>query len=334
MPNKINLAVAWALDIARDNSHGYDQINRWGPDYDCSSLVIAALEQAGIPAKTSGATYTGNMRRVLLALGFIDVTSQVTLKTGAGIQYGDVLLHDQNHTAFALGNNQLVHASRNEQGKAVGGQTGDQDAKEIVTRDYYNYPWQIVLRYPEDNTDKKSIDVIAQEVIDQKWDNGDARKAKLAAAGYDYDTVQARVNQILGVASTPAVAAEPALAVDGDRGPATITRLQKVMGTTADGKISKPSVVVKAYQRYLNSAVAAVHIRNLTGAEQLAVDGVEGPKTYKVLQFWLFNSQNADFVRLAGHTLTAADFDGDLGKTSVSVWQIALNKAAIGSGKF
>lgn len=44
---------------------------------------------------------------------------------------------------------------------------------------------------------KKSIDEIAQEVIDGKWGNGDTRKKKLTDAGYDYDLVQARVNEIL-----------------------------------------------------------------------------------------------------------------------------------------
>ena len=28
-------AIKWALAIARDNSHGYDQGSRWWPDYDC-----------------------------------------------------------------------------------------------------------------------------------------------------------------------------------------------------------------------------------------------------------------------------------------------------------
>ena len=29
---KIEAAVNWAIQIANDNSHGYDQANRWGPD--------------------------------------------------------------------------------------------------------------------------------------------------------------------------------------------------------------------------------------------------------------------------------------------------------------
>lgn len=43
----------------------------------------------------------------------------------------------------------------------------------------------------------KSVVELAKEVIDGKWDNGDERKRLLTAAGYDYDAVQARVNQIL-----------------------------------------------------------------------------------------------------------------------------------------
>ena len=44
---------------------------------------------------------------------------------------------------------------------------------------------------------KKSVDVIAQEVIDGKWGNGDERVAKLKAAGYDPDAVQKKVNELL-----------------------------------------------------------------------------------------------------------------------------------------
>ena len=42
---KIEAAVNWAIQIANDNSHGYDQANRWGPDYDCSSLLIQSEER-------------------------------------------------------------------------------------------------------------------------------------------------------------------------------------------------------------------------------------------------------------------------------------------------
>lgn len=44
---------------------------------------------------------------------------------------------------------------------------------------------------------KKSVDEIAKEVINGKWGNGQDRKNRLAAAGYDYNAVQKRVNQML-----------------------------------------------------------------------------------------------------------------------------------------
>ena len=45
--------------------------------------------------------------------------------------------------------------------------------------------------------DKKSIDELANEVVDGKWGNGTDRKTNLEKAGYDYDAVQNRVNEIL-----------------------------------------------------------------------------------------------------------------------------------------
>ena len=134
---------AWAAD----NSHGYDQANRWGPDYDCSSAVISAWELAGVPVKTKGATYTGNMRGVFLRCGFEDVTAGVDLSTGTGLQRGDVLLNILHHTAMYCGNGMEVESSINENGGVTGGQSGDQTGREFLVRPYRNYPWDCVLRY-------------------------------------------------------------------------------------------------------------------------------------------------------------------------------------------
>lgn len=46
-------------------------------------------------------------------------------------------------------------------------------------------------------TPKKSITEIAKEVIAGKWGNGDDRKKKLEAAGYDPEAVQKKVNELL-----------------------------------------------------------------------------------------------------------------------------------------
>lgn len=51
---------------------------------------------------------------------------------------------------------------------------------------------------------KKSVAEVAQEVISGKWGNGADRKSALTAAGYDYDAVQAKVNELVkGTSSTP-----------------------------------------------------------------------------------------------------------------------------------
>ena len=54
---------------------------------------------------------------------------------------------------------------------------------------------------PNDVT-KKSVEEIAKEVIKGLWGNGQERKAKLAAAGYDYNAVQKLVNETLNKSQT------------------------------------------------------------------------------------------------------------------------------------
>lgn len=46
---------------------------------------------------------------------------------------------------------------------------------------------------------KQSNKEIARKVIEGNFGNGDARKARLTAAGYDYLTIQALVNSMLGM---------------------------------------------------------------------------------------------------------------------------------------
>ncbi len=46
-------------------------------------------------------------------------------------------------------------------------------------------------------TPAKTVDELAQEVLDGKWGNGTDRKERLTAAGYDYSAVQAKVNALV-----------------------------------------------------------------------------------------------------------------------------------------
>ena len=176
----IENAVTCALEIAEDDSHGYDQSQRWGPDYDCSSLVISAFKKAGVPLSC---TYTGSMRGDMLRCGFEDVTGSVDLPTGAGLERGDVLLNYIHHTALYIGGGQIVQASINEYGGTTGGQTGDQTGREIYTRSYYNYPWDCVLRYtgeePETAPDtEETVQYVTVELpVLQRGDVGETVRA-------------------------------------------------------------------------------------------------------------------------------------------------------------
>ena len=148
----VEKAIQWMENLANDNSHGYDQRYRWGErgDFDCSSAVVTAWTQAGIPVKANGATYTGNIYSVFTRLGFKDVTSSVNLANGAGLVRGDILLNHVHHVAMYCGNGKEVEASINERGGATGGTPGDQTGREILIRSYRNYPWNAVLRWTGD----------------------------------------------------------------------------------------------------------------------------------------------------------------------------------------
>jgi cell wall-associated NlpC family hydrolase len=151
---KTEKAIKQMEDWAKDDSHGYDQDYRWGEkgDFDCSSAVIQAWQNAGVPVKSGGATYTGDMKNVFLKNGFADVTSKVNVATGSGLLRGDVLLNEAHHVAMYCENGKEVEASINEKGTAHGGKPGDQTGKEFLVRSYRNYPWDCVLRYQESNS--------------------------------------------------------------------------------------------------------------------------------------------------------------------------------------
>lgn len=50
----------------------------------------------------------------------------------------------------------------------------------------------------------KTTEQLALEILDSKWGNGEERKNKLTAAGYDYAEVQKKVNELLKSRTTVA----------------------------------------------------------------------------------------------------------------------------------
>lgn len=222
---KIEKATQWMINLANNPKHGYDQDNRWGPDYDCSSAVISAWQAAGVPVKSKGASYTGNMKSVFLSCGFKDVRSSINLSNGSGLKRGDVLLNTITHTAMYIGNGQIVHASINENGTTTGGKTGDQTGKEICIRSYYNKNWDCVLRYMNDDssvTPPPSGNVYIRQ--------GQTAANKFVGAGLTITGVRDAATKKAGIkVLQKAINLDygAGLAVDGIWGPATETALGK-----------------------------------------------------------------------------------------------------------
>lgn len=266
---KINKAIAWMEETAKDDRHGYCQDHRWGKDgdYDCSSAVITAWEQAGVPVKSRGATYTGNMLSVFKANGFVDVTAQVNRSTGAGLVRGDVLLNTVHHTAMYCGDGKEVEASINEKGTAHGGKPGDQTGKEFLIRSYRNYPWTNVLRYTDGVAGSKNYL--------EKGDSGAAVKTmQLMLIECGYSCGAAGADGEFGSGTDSALRKfqkDNSLAVDGQYGPASKMKLTALHNAKVSGNGSENKKNPSKTPRWVG-AVNTNELNVRTGA------GTEYPK--------------------------------------------------------
>lgn len=209
-------------------------------------------------------------------------------------QVGDILLNDVHHVAAFVGNGRLAQASIDERGRASGGQTGDQ-FNETNVKPYYNYPWNCYLRYT-------------------------GKQSSYGAAPTSTGNVTKTDGQLM-------------LDIDGYPGAKTYSRFQQVMGTIIDGKKSQPSLMIKAFQRFLNSVVSSNDIKNLTGYHRLDIDGFDGWRTWKVFQYWAWNVRK-DLIKLYAPGWGIWDFtDGDPGVRTWKVLQHMLNESYANSGK-
>lgn len=222
----IEQAVNFAIEIARDDSHGYSQdANKRfaGTDYDCSSLVISAYRIAGLPLKS---TYTGDMLGDFLNNGFEKVV--INMATGEGLQRGDVLLNIRKHTALYIGDGQIVNATGSENGGKYG-REGDQTGNEIRIQPYYNKPWDCVLRY----TGEKTTTPTETESKGETRIMIELRQLQFGSKGADVRSLQILLNE---------KANSRHLVVDGDFGNNTksvVLDYQRANGLAVDGIVGR-----------------------------------------------------------------------------------------------
>lgn len=157
---KKQVAVEIMKHLVTHDWHGYSQVSRWGDgegkcnvltgagtyqveqgDRDCSSAIISAYEAAGVSC--GGATYTGNMRKLMCGTGNFRWHS---MSSGYTAKAGDIYLNEACHTAMCLSAepDMLMEFSISETG-GIDGAEGDQTGNESNIRAYYNYPWNGIL---------------------------------------------------------------------------------------------------------------------------------------------------------------------------------------------
>jgi hypothetical protein len=201
-------------DTINRSNEGYDQGQRWtffdgkkivaGRECDCSTCCGVIAKLGGYGVDLGGTFYTGNFAAKLKKAGF----KVLKFTSLAAVKAGDFLVKPGRHVEYAYTKDRFFSAHIDERGKASGGQAGNQTGKEVGFRAAYNYSggWDYIVRPPAETPattpaptagGKKTVEQIAREVVAGKWGNGDARRKKLEAAGYDYKAVQAAVNRLM-----------------------------------------------------------------------------------------------------------------------------------------
>ena len=119
---KVEAMLRWALEIAADDSHGYSQRERFGPDYDCTSFVCTALMEGGFALEDYSSTQ--GLLEQLPALGFA-----VYEKDDMEPQLGDILVEPGEHVEICMGGLACVGAHQDYDGRS-----GDSGGHEIEYR--------------------------------------------------------------------------------------------------------------------------------------------------------------------------------------------------------
>lgn len=196
---------------------------------DCASFVTVCAEAAGInmdSTYTSGnAPVTSTMRAKFRATGAFDVLTDSKYLTGTSyLQRGDILVKETAHTVIVLGDGE----NAGDTSLTVDGKWGSATTS-----------W---------------LQKIFGTTVDGEISNQDAQYKSInpgLVSGWDW---QASPNG-KGSPLIKAMQAWAGMSIadqDGEIGPVTIKALQAKLGTTVDGKVSYPSLMVKALQKWAN----------------------------------------------------------------------------------
>lgn len=225
---------AWAIKIANNNFYRYVYFNEtYGKEcpichphdgknkgWQCIGFAFAVWHHGGkLPCKCNcGVIDNSTWEKILNAktdaealsiakkcIGMSDI-KVIRNKNGipkAQAQPGDIaaLFVENNkyqHTYVIMPNNKVADSTDTKNNN------DDIRADRSFSGRYVNN-MKVIIRYTGNGTakkattttTKKTVTEVAKEVIAGKWGSGDERKTKLTKAGYDYDAVQKKVNELL-----------------------------------------------------------------------------------------------------------------------------------------
>jgi hypothetical protein len=187
--------------------------------WQCIGYTIAIWHHAGLPIPCNcGVIDNGTGERILKAktdaealkiarqhLKINDI--QVIRNNGKVIpksqaQPGDMCLlftgETFQHMCFLMPNNKIADSTH-------GATKADDIRADRNFAGRYVSRLKVIIRYTGKGLlpgAKKSVDELAREVINGMWLSGDARKRALTEAGYNYDAIQKRINEILNGGGT------------------------------------------------------------------------------------------------------------------------------------
>lgn len=158
----------------------------------CKGTVVEVVDGLGNLQGSTGVKSWGNY--VLVKHGNGYHSRYAHLRSGILVKKGQEV--DENTQLGVIGDSGNAYGRHLHFEVATGySSTTRIDPTPYLTKPIYEEPVQPVQP-------SKSVEELANEVIAGKWGNGQERKDKLTQAGYDYDAVQSKVNEILN-ASKP-----------------------------------------------------------------------------------------------------------------------------------
>lgn len=343
--NVINDAVEFAVNIAKDNSHGYSQqirslFNITNPkSFDCSSLVITSFYYAfmknGLTEQAeylkTHCSYTGNMM-YMTNCGFEVVARNQTAH--ASMIKGDIELNTTHHTALAIDKNNIVHA-RTSEGTS---NTIDDSGNEIRVQPWYLYSqkWDMRLRFTGKGIDFSNIKPSNISLPSSSTSISSTKSyLSLGDTGSEVKSLQHKLNK-LGYKGVNG----KSLAEDGQFGNNTeyaVRTFQADAKIEIDGKAGKGTMnaidsKIEALQKPTNQSNsttstttqliknAQIHLNNFVGCN-IKTDGVLGQETMQTFRKAVQVALNKDL----GCNLK---IDGIIGSNS----KAALKKVALKTG--